>query len=997
MDGNSTQTFSVTGYGTVEWFLNGSPTGITGNTYTYSPSSGNTTILTARSSLAGRVYTKQWAIHTFSCNPLTHNGDVTIEKQHDLKILENVTHLRGNLVIKANQNVSHQKNVPPITDLDMLKCLHHIDGDLIIQNSHLRDIDGLRYLSQVTGDVIILNSPLDTLNLKSLTTIGGALTISDNTMLQSLGGLESLISVGAHITIRNNIAMRDIWGLSSLSAVNGDLIIADNIVLNNLDPLKDNLRTVSGDLVIISNFNLSNIVIDNLETIGSNLIIQNNFVDAGVTTSLDIIFDALETVGGYMDISNNTIMSLSGPNDFITMDLTFIALSSISGRLTIDNNAALATIGSSQSEGFPALKTIDGNLEVSDNDELTILNFQALEFISADMRITDNRILPFCRATMIKDQAVIGGEIDTSGNLNEPSVCGTNTVGQMDQPRKNLDAPPVPDVEKRSEKEGYAVNDGAYDRCPDDPAKTESGICGCGTEDTDSDMDGTPDCNDQCPADKKKIKPGVCGCGTPDEDTDKDGTPDCKDRCPYDEFKTVPGICGCGISDDDLDGDGISNCNDGCHEDPDKINPGICGCGVADIDSDGDGIPDCKDKCNGDKTDTDKDGTPDCADDCPDDAFKTDPGLCGCGISDSDLDNDGTPNCIDKCQNDPGKTEPGLCGCGVADIDSNHNGILDCNEDDCPNDPEKTKPGICGCGVADADSDNDGTYDCNDNCPNDPEKTQPGICGCGTADTDRDGDRTPDCQDQCPNDPEKTRPGQCGCGSADVDIDHDGIAYCNEVKAHVDIIYPDNRDLVVTIGVGEPDNPTWEKTIWEGDPQAIAERDVTIEVDISDGMDYLPPSESSCWYLRVHNRVYRSVDVNAFTIIYKGSTYSSDVSLLQKSISQSATYAYIPEAPEDTYPPQPRPPSFSKPPKVKASFLNRSITMTAVSATDRSDVEYLFEETTGNGTDSGWQDDPTFTDNGVLPWTRYKYKVKVRDKSTNDKILESTEYPIRVH
>lgn len=37
------------------------------------------------------------------------------------------------------------------------------------------------------------------------------------------------------------------------------------------------------------------------------------------------------------------------------------------------------------------------------------------------------------------------------------------------------------------------------DGCPDDPAKTEPGICGCGTPDTDSDGDGTPDCNDNCP------------------------------------------------------------------------------------------------------------------------------------------------------------------------------------------------------------------------------------------------------------------------------------------------------------------------------------------------------------------------------------------------------------------------------------------------------------------------------------------------------------------
>ncbi len=40
----------------------------------------------------------------------------------------------------------------------------------------------------------------------------------------------------------------------------------------------------------------------------------------------------------------------------------------------------------------------------------------------------------------------------------------------------------------------------ACDGCPDDPNKTEPGICGCALDDdTDSDGDGVSDCIDQCP------------------------------------------------------------------------------------------------------------------------------------------------------------------------------------------------------------------------------------------------------------------------------------------------------------------------------------------------------------------------------------------------------------------------------------------------------------------------------------------------------------------
>ena len=88
------------------------------------------------------------------------------------------------------------------------------------------------------------------------------------------------------------------------------------------------------------------------------------------------------------------------------------------------------------------------------------------------------------------------------------------------------------------------INDQA-DGCPDDPAKTEPGVCGCGVPDTDADGDGTPDCNDQCPADAGKTAPGVCGCAVADVDSDGDGTPDCNDQCPADAGKTAPGVCGC--------------------------------------------------------------------------------------------------------------------------------------------------------------------------------------------------------------------------------------------------------------------------------------------------------------------------------------------------------------------------------------------------------------------------------------------------------------------
>ena len=151
-------------------------------------------------------------------------------------------------------------------------------------------------------------------------------------------------------------------------------------------------------------------------------------------------------------------------------------------------------------------------------------------------------------------------------------------------------------------------------------------------------------------------------------------------------------------------------------------------------------------------------------DNCPGDPNKSDPGICGCGVTDTDTDTDGTMDCNDDCPNDPGKTIPGLCGCGVSDEDSDADGTPDCND---------------GCDSM-IDSDGDGTGDCDENCPNDSDKFEPGICGCGLADTDSDTDGVLDCIDNCPADPEKTEAGVCGCGITDIDSDSDGTLDCND-------------------------------------------------------------------------------------------------------------------------------------------------------------------------------------------------------------------------
>jgi len=137
---------------------------------------------------------------------------------------------------------------------------------------------------------------------------------------------------------------------------------------------------------------------------------------------------------------------------------------------------------------------------------------------------------------------------------------------------------------------------------------------------------------------------GLCGdpCAT---DSDGDGSGDCEDPCPCDPSNT------------DTDGDGAADCWDSCPDDATDACIDPCR-----MDSDGDGTTDCEDPCAWDAmppSDEDGDDIPTCADPCPNDpaneCFEPCP---------LDADGDGMGDCTDPCP--WGETGPCTLPPGVA-------------------------------------------------------------------------------------------------------------------------------------------------------------------------------------------------------------------------------------------------------------------------------------------------------------------------------------------
>jgi hypothetical protein len=361
------------------------------------------------------------------------------------------------------------------------------------------------------------------------------------------------------------------------------------------------------------------------------------------------------------------------------------------------------------------------------------------------------------------------GTMDDNVRLTSPSPCidsGKNLgvppdFADLDQDEIRLEPTPFdrdgfarffddPRVQNTGDGAAPIVDMGAYEVAGD---CNDNGIL----DDQDVSDLNSLDCNGNMIPDECEIRADGPAPGGPffcmfdcDPDCDSNGLLDaCQDDSDDDGVPDPCDLCG-------GTGEGLPVDVDGCEQ------PGAC-CFAADVCFDATLSGDCA-LIGGDflghaltcEGDADGDGAMGCADGCPLDADKTDPGICGCGVSDGDSDLDGVSDCLDPCPADnPDDTD----GDGVCDSD-----------DMCPLDNPDDPDGDGICQSADPcpmdspnDSDGDGACDSDEQCPDDPDKTEPGICGCGEPDVDTDQDGVFDCFDACADTPQNTPVDETGC------------------------------------------------------------------------------------------------------------------------------------------------------------------------------------------------------------------------------------------
>lgn len=191
-----------------------------------------------------------------------------------------------------------------------------------------------------------------------LLSIDGSLTLSE-THLISLLQLPSLKSVG-------EIYMLSTWALSSME----------------LDAGVDS----------ISNLTLDNTSMNNLTGISPTNMIFINIINNGFLNSIDLPVETVSEFINILGLADDLEVNL--PNLNTANNITLAAVNKVELPNLVAVNQSIGLFGNTIDQfNAPLLQTIEGDLQIWDNSDLTILNLPALTTVGDGIIITNNTAL----------------------------------------------------------------------------------------------------------------------------------------------------------------------------------------------------------------------------------------------------------------------------------------------------------------------------------------------------------------------------------------------------------------------------------------------------------------------------------------------------------------------------------------------------------------------------------------------------------------------------
>lgn len=318
---------------------------------------------------------------------------------------------------------SFQINYPGCTE---------IEGNVIIEGAEITNLIGLNVLNSIGGYLTISNdsSLVHLTGLENLNAIGGALSIYGNVLLSDIADLAELDSVGGGIGLGieiwnwwtgqysyiGNQSLTSFSGLQGITSVAG-LSIIGNDLLTNLTGL-NNIISISGTLSICGNNSLANFQgLDALTEIGYNLIVQEN-------NQLNDFegLNSLTSVAGKVKIGRDTRIGYEdwpppGGNDLLESFSGIDNLTSIGSDLIIGDNHSLASLS-----GLTGVTSIGGSIIItSDTNLISLIGLRNVNFINGELAI---------QGTALTD--LDGLDNISAGTINELYIGGNSSLSSCE-------------------------------------------------------------------------------------------------------------------------------------------------------------------------------------------------------------------------------------------------------------------------------------------------------------------------------------------------------------------------------------------------------------------------------------------------------------------------------------------------------------------------------------------------------------------------------------
>jgi len=329
------------------------------------------------------------------CEAATFQGDVTASSDAELAVLEGITRLEGDLVLRAS-----------VSNVRALTCLTSITGNLNLAATTLTDLE-LDALASIGGAITLReNATLTRVSFPNLTSLGvdagSSLTLEYLSSLAALhvprlaqtpAGLrlaelgwqtdEALVlrfdrleTVGGTLQLDHVANLQSVDGFPRLAAIQGNLWVTGNGSLETLDGLAG-LQTVDGSVDVGGNLMLRSVDLASLTTLGPSGAVS--FSNLGALESLDL--------RSLVEIPGSFRFSVVSSSKGAPLALDFRSLETVGASMELYTVFNLENL-----DAFQSLATIGGELRISQS-EIVRANLPNLESVVAPVSIIYNPLL----------------------------------------------------------------------------------------------------------------------------------------------------------------------------------------------------------------------------------------------------------------------------------------------------------------------------------------------------------------------------------------------------------------------------------------------------------------------------------------------------------------------------------------------------------------------------------------------------------------------------